>query len=204
MNKLSIIVSSPSGGGKTTICKKLISDSSSPLFNKAKFSISATTRGVRAGEEHGKDYHFLSLGEFEEKIKNNEFLEHANVFGKLYGTLKSEISQEKHTIFDIDVEGHKQIKAQDIECLSIFLLPPSMDILKQRVKARGDLQLEEMEKRLKQAEMEIKEAKNYDFVIINQDLNQTFKTICDIVSSYHIKLNPSLIENKTIFTDLSF
>lgn len=188
MEKLLIIISSPSGGGKTTICKKLLSDNSSPLFEKAQFSISATTRKARGNEANGVDYIFLSREEFEVKIKANEFLEHANVFGNLYGSLKSEISKTKHTIFDVDVAGHNQIKAQT-EALSIFLLPPSLDVLKQRVASRGDLKPEEIETRISTAPSEIMESCKYDYIIINNDINQTFQAVCGIITSYLLKKN---------------
>jgi guanylate kinase len=188
MEKLLIIISSPSGGGKTTICKKLLSDNSSPLFEKAQFSISATTRKARGSEINGVDYIFLSKEEFEAKIQANEFLEHANVFGNLYGSLKSEISKTKHTIFDIDVAGHNQIKAQT-EALSIFLLPPSLDVLKQRVSSRGDLKPEEIETRISIAPSEITESYKYNYIIINNDITQTFQAVCGIITSYILKKN---------------
>jgi guanylate kinase len=201
MDKLLIVVSSPSGGGKTSVCKKLISDKTSPLYNNVQFSISATTRKMRTNETNGKDYHFLTREEFERKLKNDDFLEHANVFGNLYGTLKSEIIHEKHTIFDIDVVGYKQIQNkteflksgnlgynQNINILSFFLLPPSIEELKERLILRADLTKEEILNRIKEAEKEINSAHIYDFTIVNKTLDRTFDTICDIISSYLYKL----------------
>src|SRR5574343_1818414 len=121
-----IVISSPSGGGKSTMCKMLSTRLDSPLFEKVGFSISATTRKIRANEVNGIDYFFISQNEFEEKIRQNQFLEWANVFGNFYGTLKSQILQDKHTLFDIDYQGQIQIKQQIPEAISIFLTPPSI------------------------------------------------------------------------------
>jgi guanylate kinase len=183
MKPLLIIISSPSGGGKTTICKKLISSQQSPIFGKARFSISATTRKIRQGEESGKDYHFLTKEEFEEKIKNDEFLEYANVYGNFYGTLKTEIKPNFATLFDIDVEGNRQIKAKT-KTLSIFLLPPSIEILKQRLILRGDLTEQDLKRRLEEAVVEISCAGEYDFQIVNEDIEKTFESVCKIIATY--------------------
>lgn len=185
-NKLLIIISSPSGGGKSTMCKKLIEDTSSPIFGKSQFSVSATTRTARKAEVEGKDYFFLSKADFKNKIKQNEFLEYADVFGNFYGTLKSQISTAKHTLFDIDVQGHAQIKAQT-DALSIFLLPPSIDILKQRLRQRGDLTKQDEEKRINEAINEIKYTHDYDYILINSEIEKTFNAICGIISSNLLK-----------------
>ena len=185
-NKLLIIISSPSGGGKSTMCKKLISDMTSPIFNKCEFSVSATTRLPRVGEVEGKDYFFLSQEQFEAKKQGNEFLEHANVFGNSYGTLTNQISKTKHTIFDIDVQGHSQIR-QKSSALSIFLLPPSLDILRERIKKRADLTKQDEERRLVEATKEMEQSRNYDFLLINEDIEKTFQAICGIISSAILK-----------------
>lgn len=198
MERLLIIISSPSGGGKTTVCRKLLTESYSPIFEKAEFSISATTRPKRGNELHGKDYLFLSKEEFEGKIKADDFLEHANVFGNLYGSMKSALSQTKHTIFDIDVKGHNQIKSKT-KALSIFLLPPSIAILKQRVMARGDLTEKEIETRILAAPSEIAESYKYDHIIINNDLEKTFIAVCAIISSHLLKTNHRNLSKETDF-----
>lgn len=185
-NRLLIVISSPSGGGKTTICKKLLSESASPLYGNLRFSISATTRKMRTGEVDGEDYHFLTLEEFNKKLENGEFIEHANVFGNMYGTLLSEVNCKEHVIFDIDVAGFKQIR-EKIAVVSVFLMPPSMDVLRQRLIKRGDVSLEEIEKRLKIAQQEVKQAHEYDFIIVNNDPERTFNSICDFLSSEIIK-----------------
>jgi guanylate kinase len=177
---LLIVISSPSGGGKTTICKMLINDPSSPIFGNSRFSISATTRKIRGNEVDGVDYHFLTKQQFEEKIAKEEFLEYANVYGNFYGTLLTEAKSEKHTLFDIDVKGNAQIK-QKADALSIFLLPPSIETLKQRLKLRGDLTEEDLKNRLEEAKIEIARAGEYDFQIINENLDDTFIKVCEII-----------------------
>jgi guanylate kinase len=177
---LLIVISSPSGGGKTTICKRLINDPTSPVFGNSRFSISATTRKIRGSEVDGVDYYFFTKEEFEEKIKRGEFLEYANVYGNFYGTLTSEMNTEKHVLFDIDVEGHSQIK-QKMEALSIFLLPPSIEVLNQRLNLRGDLSREDLEKRLEEAKNEIACADKYDYKIVNENLDKTFAEVCEII-----------------------
>lgn len=186
--KLLIIISSPSGGGKTTICKKLLEEESSPIFGEAEFSISLTTRKKRGNEMNGKDYIFVSEEEFKEKIKNREFLEYAKVFDNFYGTLLSGLSKTKHTIFDIDFQGHHQIK-EKVSALSIFLLPPSIETLRSRVEKRGDITKEEIEKRIKMAPEEIEEANKYDYKITNESIEETFKEVCKIISMEITKLN---------------
>ncbi len=193
MNKLAIVISSPSGGGKTTICQKLINDAKSPLYGRVRFSISATTRAKRGEEVDGREYYFLSREEFEKKIQNDDFLEYAEVFGNYYGTLKSEANSGKHIIFDIDVEGQKQLKNK-IETLSIFLLPPSIMELEARIHKRGDLTQEQIKIRINEAKKEINHISNYNFAIINKDVEQTFNTVCDIIFAYFVKLHPEAIQ----------
>jgi guanylate kinase len=193
MKKLAIVISSPSGGGKTTICNKLINDVKSPLYGKVRFSISATTRAKRGEEVDGRDYYFLSKEEFENKIQNGDFLEYAEVFGNYYGTLKSEVNSDKHIIFDIDVAGQRQLKDK-IEILSIFLLPPSINELEARINKRGDLTKEQIQKRISGAKKEIEHFSNYDFTLINKDVEQTFNTMCDVIFAYFVKLHPEVIQ----------
>ena len=178
-----IIISSPSGGGKSTICKMLMQGENSPIFEKAEFSISVTTRQKRTHETNGKEYHFVTRQEFEEMIKNNEFLEWAEIFGNLYGTLKKNISKTKHTLFDIDFQGHKQIINSKLpNVLSIFLLPPSIETLKQRLETRGDISNEIICRRIAGANLEIASASSYDFIIVNQQIENTFQMCVDVIN----------------------
>lgn len=178
-----IIISSPSGGGKSTICKKLMNDERSPIFGNAEFSISVTTRAKRSHETNKKEYHFVSREEFEKMLKNNEFLEWAEIFGNLYGTLKANISKTKHTLFDIDYQGHAQITATKMpNILSIFLLPPSIEELKQRLILRCDISPEIISKRIAGANTEITSANDYDFIITNNEVEKTFQMCIDAIN----------------------
>ena len=201
MEKSLFIISSPSGGGKTTICRRLLLDETSPIFGKCEFSISATTREPRGNEVNGVDYFFLSKQEFGKRLEDGEFMEHAKVFDSHYGTLKRQLSKTNHTLFDIDVQGHNQIK-EHTEVLSIFLLPPSIEVLNSRIMQRGDLTNEQIERRIKKAPAEIEEAYKYDFILINEDLEKTFNAVCAIISSYLLKKHHAKLINERNFLNL--
>ena len=170
MGKL-IVISAPSGAGKTSIVHYLLKE----LPNLC-FSISATSRVKRDNEFDGKDYHFLGVEQFKQKIKEDAFLEWEEVYdNQYYGTLKSEIDRiwdiEKTVIFDVDVAGGINIKKQyPSECLSIFIMPPSIEVLKERLKNRGSESEESLAKRLSKAEEEISQNQKFDMVILNDDL----------------------------------
>jgi len=166
-----IVISAPSGAGKTSIVHYLLKE----LPNLC-FSISATSRVKRDNEFDGKDYHFLGVEQFKQKIKEDAFLEWEEVYdNQYYGTLKSEIDRiwniEKTVIFDVDVAGGINIKKQyPSECLSIFIMPPSIEVLKERLKNRGSESEESLAKRLSKAEEEISQNQKFDMVILNDDL----------------------------------
>lgn len=180
-----IVISSPSGGGKTTICNMLLQNKQSPVFKNVVFSISATTRQKREHELHGREYFFISRTEFDEMVVNGEFLEHASVFGNMYGTPLYGISKEKHTLFDIDFQGFDQInnycKNRSENLLSIFLLPPSLDALRERLRARGDISEEVIAARMQNAIGEITQAKKYNFILTNYEIPTTFANVSNIV-----------------------
>ncbi len=181
MNKKLIVLSSPSGGGKTTIAKELIRK-----YPKIKFSISATTRSPRPNEIDGKDYYFMSKDEFKQRIQNNDFVEYEKIFDNYYGTLSVEISRvlnsDELLIFDIDVKGAYSIKeAFPNESLLIFLTPPSLQILKSRLHARATETDEQIKNRLSRAKMEIESAKDFDYIIVNDVLSDTFTKVDEIV-----------------------
>ncbi|MBS1647224.1 MAG: guanylate kinase [Bacteroidetes bacterium] len=167
-----IIFSAPSGSGKTTIVRHLLSK----ISDKLQFSISATSRPQRGVEENGKDYYYLSLEEFKQKIKNNEFLEWEEVYaGTYYGTLRSEVERiwalGKHVIFDIDVQGGLNLKHQfGNKALAIFVMPPSIKILEERLKLRQTDSFESINLRLEKAEKELQTAKLFDRFILNEHI----------------------------------
>ncbi len=183
-NKL-IVFSAPSGAGKTTLVKHILSQ-----FSNTSFSISATSRSPRGNEKDGVDYHFLSKSEFKKKIYNNEFIEYEEVYGGVhYGTLKSEIeniwTNNEVALFDIDVVGGFNIKKMyPTNTLSIFVMPPSIDTLRKRLISRGDISDDEINRRIKKAELELDFASKFDKIIINSDLEESKKIASNLVTEF--------------------
>jgi guanylate kinase len=184
-NKI-IIITAPSGAGKTSITKYLLKTFPDQLT----FSISAATRQRRQYEEDGVDYHFMSVEEFKERIKNNSFVEWEMVYeGKYYGTLKSEIHRiwkaGKTPLLDIDVQGAVHVRQQHPDqTLSIFIEPPSVDELKRRLNTRGTETLETLDIRLNKATYELTFKEHFDKVIINDNLEKACKEAEKIVSDF--------------------
>jgi len=180
-----IIFSAPSGAGKTTIVKYLLT-----IFPEIAFSISCTTRPKREFEVNGKDYYFLTEKEFKEKIKNNEFIEYEEVYeGRFYGTLHSEIerlwNQGKHVIFDIDVKGGLNLKKQFKErALAIFIAPPSLKDLEERLKNRNTENSDSLLARIEKADEELSFAKDFDVVIINDNLEKAQNKAKTLVKNF--------------------
>lgn len=180
-----IIFSAPSGAGKTTIVQYLLS-----IFPEISFSISCTTRPKRENEVDGKDYYFLTEEQFQEKIKNNEFIEYEEVYkGRYYGTLHSEIerlwNQGKHVIFDIDVRGGLNLKNQFKDrALAIFIAPPSLKDLEERLKNRNTENLESLLTRIQKADEELSFAKDFDAVIINDNLEKAQNKAKTLVKNF--------------------
>ena len=183
-----IIISAPSGTGKTTLISKILESE-----ENIQLSVSATTRDKRNGEVDGINYYFLTKEEFESKIKNDEFLEYADVFGNYYGTLMSQINEKfnngKDVFLDIDYQGAEKIsnKIEATKLLKIFLLPPSMKELKHRLISRGRDKIEDIEKRLEKAKLEMKHSINYDYVVINDNFEETVNIVRSIINSKRIK-----------------
>ena len=179
-----VILSSPSGAGKTTLVK-LLSDSRNFYT-----SISHTTRKPRNNEEEGKDYYFVNNDQFQNLIKNKEFLEYANVFSHLYGTTKTPIiknlENSKNVIFDIDWQGTEQIKKKNLEykLLTFFVLPPSKKVLFNRLSNRDMKDKLIVDDRMKEFNKDILHWKNYDYVVINDDLQKCFNEICELIDSF--------------------
>ncbi len=172
-----IILSSPSGAGKTTLVKKISKE------KNYKISVSHTTRQPRDNEVNGVDYFFVKQSEFQILIKKNAFLEYANVFENMYGSTKDQVfnNLEKghNVLFDIDWQGAQQIKKQtlDFKLVTFFILPPSREILLQRLVARGETKNEIIEMRMKQFDTDVLHWNEYDYVVINEDLNKCYNEI---------------------------
>ncbi len=185
MSKL-IIISAPSGAGKTTIVREIMKDDTLNLM----FSVSATSRKPRDNEKNGIDYYFITPEEFKQKIRNNEFIEWEEVYpNQFYGTLKSEVERiwklNKNVIFDVDVKGGINIKKQYPEqSLSIFIMPPSIEELRNRLIKRGTETEESLEKRISKAEFEISLSEKFDKIVINDDLNQAIQETKSLITNF--------------------
>ena len=184
-----IIFSAPSGAGKSSLIKQLIEMSESPL----ELSISATTRNPRDGEIHGKDYFFISDEEFNSLNDQDAFLESANVHGFKYATLRSFVEEKINlginVILDIDVQGYKQIIETSQKFTSIFILPPSLKELEQRLLSRGLDSKDVISKRLSNAIIELESANLFDFVVLNDDFDKTIEVLSSILFDKGFKYN---------------
>jgi len=182
-----LVLSSPSGAGKSSICKSLMS-----LDKNLSLSISTTTRKKRPNEKSGEDYIFVSTEEFNKMLSNDHFLEHASVFDNYYGTDKSlvenKINSGKDLIFDIDWQGAQQLREKMREdIVSIFILPPNKQELERRLKIRGQDSDEVVKKRMDGASAEITHWAEYDYVVINEDLNQSVNAVLGILKAERMK-----------------
>lgn len=173
---LLVVISAPSGGGKGTILKELFAKDDNLVL-----SVSATTRSPRPGEEHGKQYYFLQKEEFEELISQGKMLEYAQYVGNYYGTPREPVeqwmAQGKDVVLEIEVQGGTQIKKLMPGCVSIFILPPSMEVLEKRLRDRGTEEDATVRKRLEKAREEIPHAKDYDYVVFNDRLEDAVEDL---------------------------
>ena len=177
------VLSSPSGAGKTTLTRKLAEQDTN--FS---ISISYTTRKPRLNEINGKDYYFVSKREFEVLIKGNNFFEYANIFDNLYGTLKKPVlellSRGKDVLFDIDWQGTKQLKnAENLSLVTFFILPPNLKVLKERLLNRHEGKENLVEKRMNKFNEEVSHWNEYNYVVVNDDLNECYDKILNIMMS---------------------
>lgn len=172
--------SAPSGSGKTTILKEILN-----IFPDMYFSISATTRQKRENEVHGKDYYFLTREEFQKHLDNDDFIEWNEHFDNLYGTLKSNIEKQriegKNIIFDLDVNGTINLKKHFPGTVSIFIKPPNLETLRQRLTMRGTETNGNIETRLRRAEEEIEKSKSFDYIVINNDIIKAVEEVKNII-----------------------
>lgn len=177
-----LVISGPSGTGKGTLIKRLMEEDKSLVF-----SVSATTRAPRPGEINGVHYHFVSDEEYDQLVADNAFVEHATVHGNRYGTLRSEVydrlARGENVVLDIDVQGALKVIASEKEKVSIFILPPSMKILRERLTDRGTEPPEAVERRLHNALWEISQRDRYDYQVINDDLEDCLHTLQAIIEA---------------------
>ena len=185
-NNFCIVLSSPSGAGKTTISKMLLKKDKSICL-----SISCTTRPKRKGEINKKDYIFMSDSEFKDAVNKNKFIEYAKVFGFRYGTLKKTVNEffkrKKDVLFDIDWQGYQQLKQSKMEVIGIFILPPNKKELIKRLNIRARDTKEEMKKRMSLVQNEISHFPEYEYVVINKNLNKCVEQIKKIIESERLK-----------------
>jgi guanylate kinase len=181
------IISAPSGSGKSTLVKRLLETIPGLMF-----SVSYTTRAPRGQEKDGENYHFVAHEEFRAMIGRGEFLEWAQVFGKDYygthqGILENARASGCDLVLDIDVQGARQLKDRIPEAVTIFILPPSRKVLEDRLRARGEDREDVIERRLREAAVEIQKYKDYDYVLINRDLPLSDATLSAIVRAERIR-----------------
>jgi len=177
-----IVISAPSGSGKSTLVKRLMA--ASPGL---RFSISYTTRPPRATEKHGEDYFFVSRKVFEHMARRGEFVEWADVYGHLYGTAQKQLQAAQEAgqdiLLDIDVQGHQQVRRRLPEAVSVFILPPSFPELSRRLRDRGSDAPEEIERRLQTARKEIAHWAEYDYLVVNDHLENATQALRAIVQA---------------------
>ena len=192
-----IILSSPSGAGKSSLAKRLRA-----WDTAIQFSVSATTRAPRNGETHGRDYYFHSRDEFQALVASDEMLEHAEVFGNLYGSPKAPVSHAidngQDVLFDVDWQGGQQLRNSQLgkHALSIFILPPSIPELERRLQSRGQDSHEIINGRMAKSRDEISHWPEYDYVLINQDLDRTEQQLRTIIDAERLRLSqqPDVVE----------
>ena len=187
-----LILSSPSGVGKTTLTKKI-----QQKYQSFKISVSATTRSPRSNEVDGVDYHFISKKKFEQLIKNDKFYEYAKIFENYYGTLKTNVDEAAKTndiLFDIDWQGTKQLSNfKNLNLIKIYLITKNKEELKKRLIKRNQNTIEEIEKRFNSFDGDIKHWNDYDYIIINENLDNCFKQIENIIKSSKATISSHIV-----------
>jgi guanylate kinase len=180
------IISAPSGSGKSTLVSRLLARDP-----RLRFSVSYTTRRARGNEKPGESYVYISPQEFQKRIEEGEFLEHAEVFGNFYGTHREVLEQAraegKDLVLDIDVKGARQLKERIPEAVTIFVLPPSRDILEQRLRSRSEDSEAVIQRRLKDAAEELRNYRQYDYVLVNHQVEESTATLAAIVRAERIR-----------------
>lgn len=183
-----LILSSPSGGGKTTIAKALLR-----RRNDIGYSVSCTTRPARPDEKEGQDYFFMTRAQFEEARERGEFAESAEVHGNLYGTLRREVDRVlgsgRHVVMDIDVQGTRQFALAYPESVLVFLIPPNAEILLSRLRGRGTESTESISRRVKSAVEELKAVDLYGYLVVNEDLDEAVRDVSAIVDGESKRLS---------------
>jgi guanylate kinase len=175
-----VVVSSPSGGGKGTLIDRVLH-----TVPGVSYSVSYTTRSPRAGEQQGREYFFVSTAAFEEMIQRGDFLEWANVYGSLYGTSRAQVERERDAgrdiVLEIDVQGAESIRRLVADAVTIFILPPSFEMLRSRLVARGTDAEEDLQRRLRGAPAEVEQYRNFQYVILNDDISRASEQLAAVI-----------------------
>lgn len=195
------VFASPSGGGKTSLVKALIK-----TVDSIAVSVSHTTRMKREAEKEGKHYYFIDDRHFDSLVKDNAFIEHAHVFGAQYGTSRFQIETQLErgidVVLDIDWQGARQLKEQFNNIVTVFILPPSVEVLKERLKGRNQDEDSVIEARMKKAQDEIKHYNEFDYLVVNDDFDTALRQITEIVNSHRLKLQFQSEKHQTLLSNL--
>ena len=195
MRAFPLVLSSPSGGGKTTIARALLA-----ARDDVGYSVSATTRAPRPGEQDGKDYFFLTRDEFQRRIKADDFVEYADYSGERYGTLKSQLgtvlASGRHAVLDIEIQGARAVKALYPEAVLVFIVPPSAEELFTRLGGTDGTRASSLDQRLKRAVDELAVALEYDYIVVNEDRTEAVAEVAAILDAEtrRPRRNPELVE----------
>jgi guanylate kinase len=195
-------ISAPSGAGKTSLVKAL----REKMQNSVAVSVSHSTRPIRPGEIDGVDYHFVSLNVFEEMVRKDAFLEHAKVFDNYYGTARASVEKllesGKHVILEIDWQGARQVKEKMPETVCIYILPPSREVLEQRLIDRATDDLKTIERRMKEADNEMSHYGDAEYLVINQDFEKALYALECIIHTQSLTLSRQKMKNKALFDSI--
>ncbi len=198
---LLIVISAPSGAGKTSLLRAAIE-----ADEKLGFSVSYTTRPPRAGEVDGQHYHFVSHAQFQQRIAEDDFLEHAEVFGNLYGTSSSAtraaLAAGQDLILEIDWQGARRIRAQVSNCVSIFILPPSLAELQRRLESRAQDALEVIQRRMAEAHAEMSHWEEYDYLVVNEDFDHATSQLGMIINAARLQRVQQAARLRELLRDL--
>src|SRR5690554_994060 len=196
------VISAPSGAGKTSLVSEMLRQDP-----KLRVSVSHTTRPMRNGEQEGVNYHFVARDEFEAMILRGDFLEHADVFGNYYGTsqvwVREALATGQDVILEIDWQGAEQVRRLIPECVSVFIVPPSAEVLRQRLVGRGTDAADVVERRLAEAEEECRHAVEFDYLVVNDDFGVALADLLSIVRSHRLKMSVQQVRYGSLLAGLS-
>lgn len=197
-----LVVSAPSGTGKTTVCRQTLA-----RLERIRFSVSHTTRPIRSGEQEGRDYYFVDAGRFQNMQQQGAFLESANVYGNYYGTSLGEVERARddgvELLVEIDVQGARQIMQKRQDLVSVFILPPSLEIVEARLRSRGSDHEDAIQRRLAEAGKELRESVHYDYWIVNDDLNAAVDDLTAIVRAERMRRSRVSLDRHPLADKLS-